>query len=200
MVYFNKSLHWVWRAFILFCIYILPQYVYVLCHVKWFIHYFVCILYGRAWTMFRPKMSWVQCWQEWVLHCKYNVLYMTDTCIFTTVFILWKHLPYVAMPPKAIVSVLGMLSVLYSPMALTSQYYLKICACQERNAFTELFIFCYIGMVVQWMYCSFRKLLQGICNLHLFLQVQIIQMSRKSHHPPSVIMRLQGQEIWMYSE
>lgn len=37
MVYFNKSIHWVWRAFIQFFIYILPKYVYILCNVKLYI-------------------------------------------------------------------------------------------------------------------------------------------------------------------
>jgi len=41
------------------------------------------------------------------------------------------------------------------------------------------------------MYCSFRKPLQEISNLHLFLQIQMSQMSFKNiHHLPSVIKRL----------
>lgn len=176
MVYFNKSIHWLWRAIILFGIYVLPQYVYILCHVKWFIHY-VCILYGRTWTMSRPKMYWMQCWQEWVLHCKYNVLYLTDTCIFTTVlFILWKHLCCHAIQSNSI-CFRDVFSTVFSngfdfPILLKNM-------CMSGKECYRIVHFCYIGMVVQRLYCSFRKLLQGICNLHLFLQIQIIQMSRK---------------------
>lgn len=70
--------------------------------------------------MSKPNMYWVLWWQEWILHCKYNL-----SCILIDNYIFCENI-YVAMPSRAIVSILGMLSVLCSPMTLTSQYPLNI--------------------------------------------------------------------------
>lgn len=176
----NKSLLWVWRAVILLGNYILPQHVYIL-SCKRFIHYFLCILHANENLNYVKAKDWVQCWQEWVLHCKYNILYLIDTCIFTTTFILWKH----NVQSNSIYFKDVLSNGFDFPVSLK-----KICACQEKNALTRFFI----CVILAWMYCNLRKLLQVIsihcCKLKLF------RCHEKKKQPPSSQCYYETQMSW----